>query len=289
MDPPTTDAAGGRGIELGLRQNAAQFTLLVVVNALVGGMLGQERTVLPLLGEQAFGIARTRPDCRSSWFSGWQAATDYYAGTWSDRFGRQPVLVAGWLIASCATAPDHDAVLVEGRRRRRLLDISQGLDLVDHRRDEDRPRRPCTRSRDGFRRVAGYGALAVTALATGCLAGRMACGGSVPARHRIAALGLGLSTLAVRETRGYARFEATMHNPVQSSRRPPPWHVGRPRGFRPDQFSEPASPSAASRPGRRSDDGFAWGLFPILFTASGLSVARWASRRPVSAVAAPAN
>jgi hypothetical protein len=53
----TTESTGtGRRIELGLRQNAAQFTLLVVVNALVGGMLGQERTVLPLLGKEEFGL-----------------------------------------------------------------------------------------------------------------------------------------------------------------------------------------------------------------------------------------
>lgn len=92
--------AGDRRIELGLRRNAAQFTLLVVVNALVGGMLGQERTVLPLLGEQVFGIrAYTAGLSFILVFGVAKAATNYVAGTWSDRFGRKPVLVAGWLIA----------------------------------------------------------------------------------------------------------------------------------------------------------------------------------------------
>ena len=101
MRPATKPgAAGARPIELGLRQNAAQFTLLVAVNALVGGMLGQERTVLPLLGEQEFGItAYTAGLTFILVFGLAKAATNYFAGTWSDRFGRKPVLVAGWLVA----------------------------------------------------------------------------------------------------------------------------------------------------------------------------------------------
>ena len=93
-------ATGNRKPQLGLRANLAQFALLVAVNALVGGMVGQEQAILPLLAEQefhlsgylflltyvlAFGITK--------------AATNYFAGTWSDRYGRKPVLLAGWLIA----------------------------------------------------------------------------------------------------------------------------------------------------------------------------------------------
>ena len=98
--PAPTSDPGGRDLSLGLRQNAAQFTLLVVVNALVGGMLGQERTVLPLLAEEEFGIrAYTAGLSFILVFGLAKAATNYVAGTWSDRFGRKPVLVAGWLVA----------------------------------------------------------------------------------------------------------------------------------------------------------------------------------------------
>jgi hypothetical protein len=87
-------------VRLGLRQNAAQFTLLVIVNALVGGVLGSERTVLPLLGQTGIPPVRVlrgaelyprfRPDL---------AAANVLAGTLSDRYGRKPVLLAGWLMA----------------------------------------------------------------------------------------------------------------------------------------------------------------------------------------------
>ena len=91
----------GRPLRLGLRANAAQFTLLVAVNALVGGMLGQERTVLPLLAEHTFHLtAYTAALTFILAFGVAKAATNYLAGTWSDRYGRKPVLVAGWLVAS---------------------------------------------------------------------------------------------------------------------------------------------------------------------------------------------
>ena len=84
------------GVTLGLRQNLAQFILLVAVNALVGGTLGQERTVLPLLADQVFHL-----DLYTSAlaFGLATAGTNYFAGTLSDRYGRKPVLVTGWLIA----------------------------------------------------------------------------------------------------------------------------------------------------------------------------------------------
>src|SRR5690242_9184814 len=93
-------ARGPRPVTLGLRANAAQFTLLVAVNALVGGMLGQERTVLPLLATRTFHLtAYTAALTSILAFGVAKAATNYVAGTWSDRYGRKPVLVAGWLVA----------------------------------------------------------------------------------------------------------------------------------------------------------------------------------------------
>ena len=90
----------GAAITLGLRQNIAQFMLLVSVNALVGGTLGQERTVLPLLADQVFHLdLYTSALTYILAFGLAKAATNYFAGTLSDRYGRKPMLVAGWLIA----------------------------------------------------------------------------------------------------------------------------------------------------------------------------------------------
>ena len=114
---------------LGLRANAAQFTLLVAVNALVGGMLGQERTVLPLLAEREFHLgAYTAALTFILAFGIAKAGTNYLAGTWSDRYGRKPVLVAGWLVAVPVPvlliwAPAWGWVIAANV----LLGISQGL------------------------------------------------------------------------------------------------------------------------------------------------------------------
>src|SRR5262245_65921277 len=82
---------------LGLRANLPQFLLLVGINALVGGMIGQERTVLPLLADQTFGLtAYTATLTFIVAFGAVKAATNFFAGTLSDRVGRKPVLVGGW-------------------------------------------------------------------------------------------------------------------------------------------------------------------------------------------------
>jgi len=273
-------ASKGRHIELGLRQNAAQFTLLVVVNALVGGMLGQERTVLPLLGQEEFGItAYTAGLSFILAFGVAKAVTNYFAGTWSDRFGRKPVLVAGWLVAvpvplMLIWAPSWTWIIVANV----LLGISQGLtwsttvvmkiDLVG----------PARRGLAmGLNEAAGYAAVAVTALATGYVAESY---GLRPAPFFLgiafAALGLGLSTLGVEETRGHARLEATGHV-ARADGRHDHLHGELSNGqvFVQTSFKEPAL-SSASQAGlvNNLNDGLAWGLFPILFAGAGLSVGR---------------
>jgi MFS family permease len=166
----STDRAAGPGLRLGLRANLAQFTLLVAVNALVGGMLGQERTVLPLLATDEFGPrAYTAALTYILAFGLAKAITNYFAGTFSDRFGRKPILVAGWLVAVpvpvlLIVAPSWAWVVAANV----LLGISQGLtwsltvimkiDLVG----------PAARGfAMGMNEAAGYVAVAVTALATG--------------------------------------------------------------------------------------------------------------------------
>lgn len=268
----------GRPIQLGLGYNAAQFTLLVVVNALVGGMLGQERTVLPLLGEREFGLrAYTAGLSFILVFGLAKAATNYFAGTLSDRFGRKPVLVAGWLVAVPVPllliwAPSWSWVLAANV----LLGVSQGLtwsttvvmkiDLVG----------PARRGfAMGLNEAAGYGAVAVTALATGYLAEAY---GLRPAPFLLglafAALGLGLSAVFVRETHGHARLEAATHV-ARADGRHDHLHdqLTNREVFLQTSFRERAL-SSASQAGlvNNLNDGLAWGLFPILFASAGLSV-----------------
>src|SRR5437762_13805460 len=96
---PVTATRDERPVRLGLQQNLAQFALLVGVNALVGGMIGQERTVLPLLADRVFGLtAFTATLTFIVAFGAVKAATNFFAGTLSDRYGRKPVLVAVCII-----------------------------------------------------------------------------------------------------------------------------------------------------------------------------------------------
>jgi MFS family permease len=255
---------------LGLRPNLAQFVLLVAVNALVGGMLGQERTVLPLLARDEFGLrAYTAGLSFILAFGLAKAVTNYFAGTWADRFGRKPVLVTGWVVAIPVPlvlmwAPTWEWVVAANV----LLGISQGLtwsttvvmkiDLVG----------PARRGLAmGLNESAGYGAVAVTALLTGFIAENH---GLRPAPFLLglafAALGLGLSGLVVAETREHARLEAADHAAVTSTDR---------EVFVQTSFREPAL-SACSQAGlvNNLNDGLAWGLFPVLFAGAGLSVGR---------------
>jgi MFS family permease len=280
MRTPRQAEPGAPRVELGLRQNAAQFVLLVVVNALVGGMLGQERTVLPLLGAEEFGLrAYTAGLTFIVAFGLAKAVTNYFAGTWSDRYGRKPVLVAGWILAVPVPllliwAPSWGWVVAANA----LLGVSQGLtwsttvvmkiDLVG----------PARRGLAmGLNEAAGYAAVAVTALATGYLAEAY---GLRPAPFLLglafAALGLGLSTLVVRETRDHARLEAAGHTPRADGRHDHLHDDLTSREvFSQTSFREPAL-SSASQAGlvNNLNDGLAWGLFPILFAAGGLTVAK---------------
>ena len=259
-------------VRLGLRANLAQFSLLVAVNALVGGMLGQERTVLPLLADQTFHVKAFSSTLTFILaFGAVKAATNFAAGALSDRHGRKPVLVAGWLVGLPVPllliwAPSWGWVIVANV----LLGVNQGLTwsaTVIMKIDLAGPDRRGLAM--GINEAAGYGAVALTALATGWIA---ASHGLRPGPFLLglayAALGLGLSTVFVRETRGHAHHEDASDPSAGGA-------LSMGQVFARTSFSEPAL-SAVCQAGmvNNLNDGMAWGLFPLVFAAHGVGTAR---------------
>lgn len=258
---------------LGLRQNLAQFMLLVAVNALVGGTLGQERTVLPLLASQTFHLdLYTSALTYILAFGLSKAATNYFAGMLSDRYGRKPVLVTGWLVAipvplMLIFGPSWGWIVAANV----FLGVSQGLTwstAVIMKMDLTGPKQRGLAM--GLNEAAGYLGVAVTALATGYIASTY---GLRPGPFLLGAayiaLGLGLSVFTVRETHHHARAEAAHNNTHGEAR------AGLTTGqvFTLTSFKD-RSLSAASQAGlvNNLNDGLAWGLFPVLFVSSGLSI-----------------
>ncbi|MEH1127206.1 MFS transporter [Micromonospora sp. CPCC 206061] len=272
MTAPTAVGA----VRLGLRANLPQFALLVAVNALVGAMVGQERIVVPLLAEQAFAIGAFTASLTFIVVFGFtKALTNLAAGGLSDRYGRKPVLIAGWLIGIPVPllliwAPSWGWVIAANL----LLGVNQGLTwstTIVMKIDLAGPNRRGLAM--GFNEAAGYLAVAAMGWATGWLAAEH---GLRPAPFllglAVAALGLGLSAVFVRETHHHARHEATNHTPRKGEHHDglTGWQI-----FTLTSFREKAL-SAASQAGmvNNLNDGLAWGLYPILFATSGLGLAR---------------
>jgi len=260
---------GERPVRLGLRANASQFALLVGVNGLVGAMVGQERSILPLLAEEAFGLtAASATLAFLVAFGLTKALANLAAGALADRFGRRPVLIAGWLAGLpvpvlIIAAPDWGWVVAANV----LLGVNQGfawsttvimkIDLVG----------PARRGLAlGLNEAAGYGAVAVAALTTGLVA---EAAGLRPVPFllglAVAGLGLGASVLFVRETRGHVDHEASLAAPSASVR----WR----EAFRRTSWTD-RTLFGASQAGlvNNLNDGLAWGLLPIFFAANGLSL-----------------
>jgi MFS family permease len=258
---------------LGLRENWAQFALLVLVNAFVGGMVGIERVVLPLLAENEFGLAsKTAILSFIASFGIVKALANLFAGRLSDRIGRKGVLIAGWLFGLpvpllIMVAPSWGWVVFANV----LLGINQGLcwsttvimkiDLVG----------PARRGLAmGLNEAAGYLAVSLAALGAGYLAASYALRPQPFLLGLVFAVaGLLLSLFFVRESKGHAAEEAREHQGSTAS---------------------PAQPSFAqillltswkdralfsvSQAGmvNNLNDGMAWGLFPLYFALSGLSI-----------------
>ena len=261
-------------VRLGIRANLAQFALLIGINALVGGMLGQERTVLPLLAKEEFGLSGfTATLTFIVAFGLVKAATNFAAGALSDRYGRKPILVVGWLVGlpvpfMIMWAPAWAWVVAANI----LLGVNQGLTwstTVIMKIDLAGPKRRGLAM--GLNEAAGYIAVSLTALATGYIAAKY---GLRPEPFYLgvvfAGLGLGLSTLAVKETSGHAAHEAQTH----------PYGLSKTSLSTADVFKETSyrnpSLSAASQAGlvNNLNDGMAWGLLPIFYAASGLTIAQ---------------
>ncbi len=257
-----------RETRLGLGANWRQFTLLVLINAFVGAMVGLERAVVPLIGEQDFGItSRAAILSFIGTFGLVKATANLFAGRLSDRVGRKRVLIAGWLAGvpvpfMVMWAPAWSWIVAANV----LLGINQGLawsTTVIMKIDLVGPKRRGLAM--GLNEFAGYVAVGVAALASGMIASRF---GLRPEPFYLGiafvALGLGLSLLFVKDTLEHVRVEADERGAGQLSGR---------KVFARTTWRNP-SLSSCSQAGlvNNLNDGLAWGLFPLYFASAGLSL-----------------
>ncbi|MEQ1607942.1 MAG: MFS transporter [Hyphomonadaceae bacterium] len=268
----SADRVERRPIALGLRANWRQFALLVLINAFVGGMVGIERTVVPLIGSQEFGIKSTTLVVSFIVSFGLvKAFANLVSGQLADRWGRKRVLVLGWLAGlpvpfMIIGAPSWEWVIAANA----LLGVSQGLawsmtvimkvDLVG----------PKSRGLAvGLNEFAGYLAVGLTAFATGYIASRY---GLRPAPIYLgiayAVAGTVLSVLLVRDTRGHVALEA-------SQTLAPPSALSFREIFALTTFKD-RNLFVASQAGlvNNLNDGMSWGIFPLFYSAFGLGLER---------------
>lgn len=259
-------------VRLGLRENAGQFSLLVAINAFVGMMVGLERSTLPLVGRDEFGLASSAAVLSFIVAFGLaKALTNLGAGALAERAGRRRLLVAGWALALPVpllidVAPNWAWVVAANV----LLGINQGLTwsmTVVMKIDLVGPRRRGLAL--GLNEAAGYGGVALAAGLAGWLAASFA------ARDVVVVLGAAvalsaflLSVLFVRDTAAHVALEqATHHGEADST--PPRLH----EAFAQASYRVPAL-RACSQAGlvNNLNDGLAWGLVPLYLAAHGATV-----------------
>ena len=258
-------------LRAGIAENWPQFSLLVLINACVGGMVGLERTVVPLIATQEFHL--TSDTLIFSFIAAFgvvKALANVASGMLADRFTRRAMLVGGWLIGlpvpfMLGWGPSWNWILAANV----LLGASQGFtwsmtvtmknDLVE------------TRQRGlamGLNEFAGYGGLGITALLTGYIAARTRLRPEPFYLGIVYALvGLGLSIVAARDTSGFLRHATSV--PMTGAATP---------------LAAPAlDPGSAKRTlfgvcqaglVNNLNDGISWGVLPLLFAAHGLAVDR---------------
>ncbi|HET9658778.1 MAG TPA: MFS transporter [Thermomicrobiales bacterium] len=263
------------GIRLGLRANWEQFTLLVIVNAFVGGMVGLERTVVPLIAEADFGLASaTLALSFIAAFGLVKALSNLAAGRFSDRVGRKQVLVLGWLAGLPVPfliiyAPSWSWIVGANV----LLGINQGLcwsTTVIMKIDLAGPKQRGLAM--GLNEAAGYLAVAGAAFASGWIASSY---GLRPEPFYLgivfAVAGLVLSTFAVRESRPFAELESReLRSHAEAKRYRPFREVFALTSWRNRSLFATCQAGLVNN----LNDGVAWGLFPIFFAAAGLSLHR---------------
>lgn len=257
---------GQQTVVLGLKQNWKQFTLLVIVNAFVGGMIGLERTIIPQIAEADFGLAaKTAILSFIVVFGVTKAITNYYAGTLANRFGRKNLLVSGWLFSLPVPilliyAPDWNWIIAANI----FLGVSQGLtwsstvvmkiDLVGER---DRG------FAMGLNEFAGYIALAAIAFFTGWIANNY---GLRPYPFyigiAIAVIGLLMSWLLVSDTQHHVNLEAT------SSNIPKLKNIFWETTWRHKNLGSITQAGLVNN----LNDGMVWGLFPLLLISKGFDL-----------------
>jgi MFS family permease len=285
VSPDGHDApADAEAPSLGLRANWAQFSLLVLVNAFVGAMVGLERTVVPLLAEAEFGVASaTALLAFVASFGLAKAAANYGAGRMADRAGRKKVLVLGWLLGLPVPllllwAPSWGWVIAANV----LLGLNQGLAwsaTVIMKIDLAGPRRRGLAM--GLNESAGYLAVAGAAFLSGEVAARF---GLHPEPFYLGiglvAVGLALSVLLVRDTGAHARVEADQRDRAADGKGPNVSGVGTAAAdltgaevFTLTSWRDRTLMSC-SQAGLVNNltDGLAWGLLPVFFARGGLSV-----------------
>jgi len=256
-------------VQLGLRENASQFTLLVVLNALVGAMVGLERSVLPIVGEDDFGLTSTSAILAFVVAFGLaKALANLVAGGLADRVGRRRLLILGWILALpvpllIGVAPTWGFVVVANL----FLGASQGfawsmtvvmkIDLVG-------PRRRGLAL--GFNESAGYLGVAVAALVSGAVAATYAprsvvwIGGLV-----VATLGLLVSVLFIRDTGAHVATEQRSHGHTQAHS----LRAALTRGTVRDPVLRACSQAGLVN---NLNDALAWGLAPLYLAANGASI-----------------
>jgi MFS family permease len=252
---------------LGLRENWQQFSLLVLINAFVGGMVGLERSILPRLAEQEFHlVARSAILSFIVVFGLTKAVANFYAGAWADKLGRKNLLLIGWLFGLPVPllllwAPSWGWVIAANV----LLGLNQGLawsSTVVMKIDLVGPRQRGLAM--GLNESAGYLAVAAMAFASGWLATEY---GLRPypfyLGFGLAVLGL-LGSLLVRDTRAHAALEAAQAPAGPTS---PPlsfWDVS----WRHPNLGSVTQAGLVNN----LNDGMVWGLLPLLLASKGFTL-----------------
>jgi MFS family permease len=257
-------------VRLGLRENAAQFSLLVALNALVGAMVGLERSVLPLVGQHDFGLtSKTAILAFVLAFGAAKAITNLAAGGLAERVGRKRLLIIGWLVVLpvpllIGLAPSWSFIVAANL----LLGVNQGLAwsmTVVMKIDLAGPARrgPAL----GLNEAAGYLGVAATAFVSGALAATFAPRTVIwVGAALIAAVGLAVSVVWVRDTNAHVALEQRDHDSTA------PAHTLRSALIH-ATWRDPVLRSC-SQAGlvNNLNDALAWGLAPLFLAAHGASV-----------------